>query len=419
MSRLTCYMPSTRLLTFFTLLSAGFLGMFSAAQTPTRTLALNTLDREPATIEVSTDYPTTLEFEGLSIELVQSSQPDQFTLETAGNDNAIDIRANQEDVNTDLYVGVDGRRALFTLVSDADATGPKRYLVRDEQLPERELVGNSKRGGLERPIPTDTLPLPPGLDFRVSTFRTSPSSAVIQYVLTNNSANPIVNDPQRLRVYADDITVPYEREASPVPGRYGRLPVGGSEIGQIVVPELPADVESLVLEWPLVEIGPGTSYRATRDLLTASDDTTSAETSSSGLPEAPLPAAAPLEEAASETERPPVPPEFAAAMDAIASDQVVVGGIFETAEETSFINGKINALSVDSLLGTWFTTTHENATARAAGGGGRGLRRGCRRGQGVMGRHLRLRGVSPRRRARRITCASTPTATSPSTSVRW
>ena len=266
----------------------------------------------------------------MEIELVQSSQPDQFTLEAAEDGNAISIQANQEDVDTDLFVGVGGRKALFTLVSDADATSLKRYvisdappLVSDEQPSvsdaplERELVGNSGQAGLERPTDTDTGALPPGLDFRVSTFRTSPNSVVIQYVLTNNSDNPIANDPQRLRVYAGDVTVPYEREASPVPGRYGRLPVGESEIGQIVVPELSADVQSLVLEWPLVEIGPGSTYRATRDLLTASD-----ETASGGLPQAPTtnpsaPATDPPNETAA-SERPPVPPEFAAAMDAIA-----------------------------------------------------------------------------------------------------
>ena len=386
----TRYRPSIRLSALLTLLSVGSLGMFGAAQSATRTFVLGELDRDPATIEVSTDYPTILEFGGLEIELVQSSQPDQFTLEAAEGGNAISVQANQEDINTDLFVGVDGRKALFTLVSDADATSLKRYvisdappLVSDEQPSvsdaplERELVGNSGQGGLERPTDTDTGALPPGLDFRVSTFRTSPDSMVIQYVLTNNSDNPIANDPQRLRVYADDVTVPYEREASPVPGRYGRLPVGRSEIGQIVVPKLPVDVQSLVLEWPFVEIGPGAVYRATRDLLTASgetldattsDETTPGDISSSGPSEAQLPS--PLNEAASEPESPAVPPEFAAAMDAIASDRVLVGGIFETDEENRFVSGDISAVTVDSLLGTWFTTAHESATASVAGTGG-------------------------------------------------
>ena len=59
----TRYRPSMRLSALLTLLSAGSLGMFGAAQT--RTLALNELDSNPATIEVSADYPTLLEFGGV------------------------------------------------------------------------------------------------------------------------------------------------------------------------------------------------------------------------------------------------------------------------------------------------------------------------------------------------------------------
>ena len=243
-------------------------GAWGEAQSPAlETLDLNELGSEPARVEVSPDYLTIIEFEGMSVASAQSGRPDQITTQIA--DNIISVRANQEEVNTDLFIRVGGRTALFRLASNPGAQSPKRYVVTDERPPERSLQGNRAPGGLSRPADVGLPPPPPGLDLRVSAYRPNPEAVVIQYALTNNAAYPVVNDPLRLRVYLEGVTREYERSASPTPGRAGRLAVGESEYGQIVVPGVPANAESLELEWMLVAIGPGTVYRATSDLLVA------------------------------------------------------------------------------------------------------------------------------------------------------
>ncbi len=282
-------------------------GMWGAAQSAAlETLDLNELDSSPARVEVSPDYLTIIEFEGMSVESALSGRSDQITTQIA--DNIISVRANQEEVNTDLFVRVGGRTALFRLVSNPSAQSPKRYVVSDEQPPERSLQGSRAPGGLSRPADTGLPPPPPGLTLRVSAYRPNPEAVVIQYALTNNTAYPIVNDPLRLRVYLEGVTREYERTASPTPGRAGRLAMGESEYGQIVVPGVPANAESLELEWMLVAIGPGTVYQATSDLLVALGEKTPGVASDAETSEAPVassggaPGGTPFADAAPATE---------------------------------------------------------------------------------------------------------------------
>ena len=245
------------------------LSTFSAAQTiVAKELDLNTLGNVPAVVEVSPNFLTIIEFEGMSVESATSGRPDQLVVDPF--DNIVTIRAaTPETVNTDLFVRVGGRTALFKLVSAPDAENPRRYIVRDKKPFDRDLQGNSLPGGLAKPDNDDIPPPPPGLEFKVSAYRPSPEAVVVQYVIVNSTEHPFVNDPQRLRIYQDNVTKYYERDGSPVPGRPGRLSVGDSEPGQIVIPGVPANASSLELEWTLVEVGPGTVYRKTVDLLAA------------------------------------------------------------------------------------------------------------------------------------------------------
>ena len=245
----------------------------SSAQTVVaKELDLNTLSSIPAVIEVSPDFLTIIEFEGMSVESVQSGRPDQLVIQPS--DNIITIRAaTQADqattVNTDLFILVGGHTALFKLVSAPDAETPRRYVVRAEKTLARSLQGNSAPGGISQSDNAETPPPPPGIDFKISAFRPGNDAVIVQYTLTNNTKHTFVNDPLRLRVYQDGVTTIFERTASPVPGRPGRLLMGESELGQLVIPGVPANIESLELEWMLVEIGPGTVYRASSDLLVA------------------------------------------------------------------------------------------------------------------------------------------------------
>ena len=266
--------PSQRTyIQFASLLALLWVIPLSSAQTiVAKELDLNTLSSVPAVIEVSPDFLTIIEFEGMSVESVQSGRPDQLVVQPS--DNIVTIRAaTQADqattVNTDLFILVGGRTALFKLVSAPDAETPRRYVVRDEETFARNLQGNSAPGGILQSNNTATPPPPPGINFKISAFRPDSDAVVVQYTLTNNTEHPFVNDPLRLRVYQDGITTIYERTASPVPGRPGRLLTGESELGQLVIPGVPANVESLELEWMLVEIGAGTVYRASSDLLVA------------------------------------------------------------------------------------------------------------------------------------------------------
>ena len=262
-------MLSHHFLRFAILLTLLYLGSFGAAQTVVaKELDLNTLGNVPAVIEVSPNFLTIIEFEGMSVESAQSGRPDQLVVEPF--DNIVTIRAaTPETVNTDLFVRVAGRTALFKLVSAPDAENPRRYIVRDKKPFDRGLQGNSLPGGLTKPDNDDVPPPPPGLEFKVSAYRPNPEAVVVQYAIVNNTEHPFVNDPQRLRIYQDNVTKFYERIGSPVPGQPGRLSIGDSEPGQIVIPGVPANASSLELEWILVEVGPGTVYRQTVDLLAA------------------------------------------------------------------------------------------------------------------------------------------------------
>ena len=286
------------------LLCAGLcIGMSGAAQSAdSQTLDLDELANTPVTIGVSPDYLTVIEFEEV-IESVRSGGGNQISAEV--DDNIISIRAEQADVNTDLIIDVGERTALFTLVSDPDAVSPTRYLVLEEPPVEETQVAQEQEPQEETQPPvaqeetqepqvaqeqepqeeepqeeataetglevSEAAPLPPGLSLDIGeVYRSTPDTVVIEYALVNNSISLIANDPQRMRVYANGAVTEYERNPSSG-GSSGRLSIGESEAGQIVLSNLPTTIDSLMIEWPLVEIGPGTLYTATRDLPIPSD----------------------------------------------------------------------------------------------------------------------------------------------------
>ena len=63
-------------------------------------------ERVPATIGVSPDYPTVIEFGGMDIESVEASEGGQILAEVGGS--TLSILANREDVNTEFAVSLIG-----------------------------------------------------------------------------------------------------------------------------------------------------------------------------------------------------------------------------------------------------------------------------------------------------------------------
>ena len=244
----------------------GLLALGSAQEITKRYFNLSELGDIPGVVQVSTDYLTIIEFEGHAVEEASTARGDLYVLEIS--DNIIRIRANEEVVNTDLYARVAGQTVLFKLESDATTESPRRYVVRDVEPPQRGIQRSNGSSGAPRPDrPTDAeAPLfPKGLLFETDLFRPRQSEIIIQYRLINESEHPIVNDPFRLRVYYGDTSIRYVRTSSPVAGRPNFLAPGEAEYGQIVVPQAPADLDRLELEWQLIEVGPGTQHTLVRN----------------------------------------------------------------------------------------------------------------------------------------------------------
>ena len=239
----------------------------------------------------------------------------------------------------------------------AEAAAEARAAAAEAQAAAAEMSRADGSGDLLSPLEVEALP--PELEFRTSAYQPDPGSMVVQYVLTNGTQNLLAHDPQRLRVYADGETVPFE-QVLPAAGRSRRLPAGEVEYGEIFVPNVSADVSDLILEWELVEIGPGITYRADSDLITALSEaplftpqTAAAEQDAATPPGVISPQSA---EPAAETEAPEaapsnvqpttqaatpsttdeaeqlLPPEILAEIRRRGSDITVIGGSFDEPE---------------------------------------------------------------------------------------
>ena len=259
--------PLLLLLSNFLLLAVLLCPLGIAQENVKRYFDLNELGDVPGVVQVSTDYLTIIEFEGNAVEEASTARSDLYILEIS--DNVIKIRANKEVVNTDLYARIAGKTVLFKLESDPTTNSPRRYVVRNTPPPERGVQRYNGTSGAVRPNqPTETgeTPLfPLGLLFEADLFQPRQNEIIIQYRLINESDNPVINDPFRLRVYYGDTSIRYNRTSSPVAGRPNFLAPGEAEYGQIIVPQAPASLADLELEWVLIEVGPGTPHRLIRN----------------------------------------------------------------------------------------------------------------------------------------------------------
>ncbi len=279
----------------------------------------------------------------------------------------------------------------------AEAAAEARAAATEAQAAAAEMSRADGSGDLLSPLEVEALP--PELEFRTSAYQPDPGSMVVQYVLTNGTQNLLAHDPQRLRIYADGETVPFE-QVLPAAGQSRRLPAGEVEYGEIFVPNVSANVSDLILEWELVEIGPGITYRADSNLITSLSEaplftpriavaeqdaatppqaTPSQSAEPTAEPEAPAaaPSAAPSDaqpttqaatpSTADEAEQ-LLPPEILAEIRRRGSDITVIGGSFDEpemniAEEGAEVTGV-------SELGTWSLYTRERAEADAMVEGG-------------------------------------------------
>ena len=340
---------------------AGALG--AAQEIAKRYFDLNELGDIPGVVQVSTDYLTIIEFEGHSVEEASTARGDLYVLEIS--DNIIRIRANEEIVNTDLYARVAGKTVLFKLESDATTQSPRRYVVRDVAPPQRGIQRFSGSSGASRPsTPADTeVPLfPKGLLFETDLFRPRQSEVIIQYRLINESEHPIVNDPFRLRVYYGDTSIRYVRTSSPVAGRPNFLAPGEAEYGQIVVPQAPADLSNLELEWQLIEVGPGTQHTLVRNFADM------AERPAAALDQVASPAPQPAQ-----TETPPQTDTADAASEELDEPAVAVAPADDeqVGESGDQEGAAASATLVDTSFGDgssepWNLTTTEESGAAAA-----------------------------------------------------
>ena len=465
--------------------------MVAAAQSAApQVLDINVIESVPATIGVSPDYPTVIEFGGMDIESVEASEGGQILAEVGGS--TLSILANREDVNTEFAVSlIGGPTVRFTFVSDPAVASSERYVVSSEQPvgaaeesagTETEEAEVQAEAGAEADVteaeaaaaeaqvaaeaaaaeaeaateaetqaeateaaaaavaaaaeaqaaaaaaaeaqaaaaeaqaaaaemsqanssgdllsPPEVEALPPELEFRTSAYQPGPESMVIQYILTNSTENFLANDPQRLRIYVDGEPVPFE-QVLPEAGQSRRLTAGEVEYGELFVPDISADAGDLTLEWELVEIGPGVTYRANSDLITALGEaplftpetvTTEADVTSgtataeadaatsqtaestqaaelTAEPEAPA-AAQPADtqptpqaaapSATNEAEQ-ALPPEILAEIRRRGSDITVIGDSFDAPEMVIAKEG--DEVTGVSALDTWSLYTRESAEA--------------------------------------------------------
>ena len=250
----------------------------SAQDFALRYLELSDLFHTPATLTLSPDYQTTLQFEGLAVEQVSTGRADLLTAEVAGS--TIRLRANANVINTDLTVVAGGQTALFTLRSDPTSDAPRHYLVRDlppaPRGPPQESTGSSsapstseQKGGTggspsePRESRADlsgsarSVVSLPDTDFQASAYRNG-DEVVIQYVLSNVGEDPLHVDPQRLKLHYGDVELPYTLWRVPEREDDIRLAPGASEYGTLIVSDPPQDADRAELRWVLSRIGSST-----------------------------------------------------------------------------------------------------------------------------------------------------------------
>ncbi len=242
---------------------SGLLGL-SWAQTNVLTyLELRDIGATPAEIILSPDFQTIIEFEGMTVESASSGRTDQITAQPDGE--TVRLRANQETVNTDLTVMVAGRTALFILRSDPTGNSPRRYVVRNSPPPVAAGLGyQGIEGRFDLNSLVGTNDLPPGVSLDLTARMDNKGDVTLYYTLSNDGEVAIVNEPSRLYILNEDITLKKTISRVPPAGSVNVIRPGNAESGVIVVPNPPNG--QLTFAWVLVQLGPGGEYNAIVDV---------------------------------------------------------------------------------------------------------------------------------------------------------
>ena len=256
-------------------------GLGSAQEFTLRYFELRELAHTPGVVQLSPDYQTVIEFEGLSVERVSSGRGDQIIAEVS--DNTIRIRANQYIVNTDLTVTAGGKTALFRLEGETETTAPRIYSVRDTPPAKRPAQGpptgadlgadaSKDAAGAESVEEPATPPLtraaeaaPAGTEFKAVVYHSGTELAV-QYILTNVSASTLFADPERLQLSYGDVTLPYTLTRVPLSADPNKLAEGASDYGTLVIEDAPQDTGKLELRWTLFREDSSEHFTLTRNL---------------------------------------------------------------------------------------------------------------------------------------------------------
>ena len=244
------------------------------------TYDIETLASRPGEILVGTRVQTHLEFDD-PIEDATSARSDWFTIET--RENRLSMRANQTSGRTDLMVVTGGRTVLLTVVIDDTLDAPQRYVIGRAKAPSPHVNSSSSSSVRQAQHLLDdvlgtgdtnwdktfeeqggaTTALPVWLDFYAEATYAPNGALAIHYALSNQSSYPLAADVTRLRLDVDDPVagphkLPFTLSRVSAEGLTNRVAPGGVEFGTLLVKKAPG--APVILNWPLVHIGPGSSY---------------------------------------------------------------------------------------------------------------------------------------------------------------
>lgn len=221
-----------------------------AAEKVTRYYELERLGDQPGEVVVTTDYLTVLEFDR-EVSRIASARGDLLNVEANGSQ--VLVRAAQRSGSTDLVAVVGSQTALFRLQIDAEATGPRRYVIRSAARPVRTTAApassvTSPAAGAPAAASAAPAPeweaveadaFPPGVTMRVLPIRRR-DALVLFYEVVNQGRHAVTLAQESFRMRAGDLEWgPSElRIRRTGTGRLGGLvDAGTAEYGVIVLPE--------------------------------------------------------------------------------------------------------------------------------------------------------------------------------------
>ncbi len=275
---------------------AALVTIASAQAYAVRTYSLDLLGQSPGPIKLSPNYLSILEF-GDAIQSAATGRSD--LIQTSVDGRRIILRPPRTTGNTDLIVQVGGHTALFTVeITDVDGM-PRRYVIESPEPdePSPHTVAQAEANAADAESAEGESEAAAGVEGETAPEATSSPEAeapqrdpggqagdlatvsgddvpflfgtsvdvrndfelVFRYTLENQGGHPIANDGTRLVILDEnDETVHHTLVRMNPDGTVNRIGAGTTEYGTIRVPRPPSG--ELRVEWPIVEIGPGTTY---------------------------------------------------------------------------------------------------------------------------------------------------------------